>query len=110
MQTATEQIEENKVEEENLEQEEIPESEALALQEIAESQKLSGVRKAAILCLSLGEEAASTLFQQLDIEEIQLISRELALLEDVKSDVADKIVDEFNQLLLARNYITMGGC
>lgn len=70
---------------------------------------LSGAKKAAILCLSLGEEAASNLFKFLDEDEIQLLSKELALLPNVKSEIADSVLEEFNQLMLARSYVTMGG-
>ncbi|MEZ5425391.1 MAG: flagellar motor switch protein FliG [Pyrinomonadaceae bacterium] len=76
---------------------------------VRQQEGLSGARKAAILCLSLGEEAASVLFKYLDEEEVQILSRELAMLPDVKSDISDEIVDEFNQLLLARSYVTTGG-
>lgn len=81
---------------------------AMTLAETNEG-RFSGARKAAILCLSLGEEAASVLFKYLDEEEVQILSKELALLPDVKSDIADDVVDEFNQLLLARSYVTTGG-
>ncbi len=73
------------------------------------SEMMSGSRKAAVLCLSLGEEAASVLFKYLDEEEVQILSKELALLPDLKSHVADQVIDEFNQLLLAKSYITTGG-
>lgn len=76
---------------------------------VPEPDKMSGARKAAVLCLSLGEEAASVLFKYLDEEEVQILSKELALLPDVKSELADNIIDEFNQLLLARSYVTTGG-
>ena len=72
-------------------------------------ERLPGIRKAAILCLSLGEDAASTLFQHLTEDEVQMLSRELALLPDVKSDIVEEVIGEFNQLLLARNYVTTGG-
>ena len=103
------------IELEDAESEEMPEeteenSEALAIRppdKLAE--KISGLRKAAILCLSLGEEAASVLFRHLDEEEVQLLSRELALLPEVKSEVSNEVALEFDQLLLTRSYITMGG-
>jgi flagellar motor switch protein FliG len=76
---------------------------------IPDKAQMSGARKAAVLCLSLGEEAASVLFKYLDEEEVQILSKELALLPDVKSELADKVVDEFNQLVLARSYVTTGG-
>lgn len=76
---------------------------------LQQSETISGARKAAILCLSLGEDAASVLFKYLDEEEVQILSKELAMLPNVKSEVSDGIVEEFNQLLLARSYVTNGG-
>lgn len=69
----------------------------------------SGARKAAILCLSLGEEAATALFKHLDDDEVQMLSKELALLPDVKSKISDVVLEEFHQLLTARSYVTTGG-
>lgn len=71
--------------------------------------EMSGARKAAILCLSLGEDAASALFSQLSEEEIQQLSKELALLPEINSETANHIIEEFHQLLAAKNYITTGG-
>lgn len=76
---------------------------------IRDENAMSSARKAAVLCLTLGEEAASVLFKYLDEQEVQVLSKELALLPDVNSHVADAVVEEFNQLLLARSYITTGG-
>lgn len=70
---------------------------------------IPGARKAAILCLSLGEDAATALFRHLDEDEVQILSRELALLPDVKSDTSGGVIEEFHQLLTARSYVTMGG-
>lgn len=72
-------------------------------------EQISGARKAAIFCLSLGEDAASALFKHLDEDEVQLLSKELALLPNVKSEVAERVVKEFNQLLVARSYVKNGG-
>lgn len=70
---------------------------------------MTGARKAAILCLSLGEEVAVQLLKHLEEEEVQMLSKELALLPDVKSEISDGVVEEFHQLLLARSYVTNGG-
>lgn len=69
----------------------------------------SGARKAAIFCLSLGEDAAAEVFKHLDEDEVQLVLKELAQLPNVKSDVVNGIIEEFNQLLMARNYVATGG-
>ncbi|MEZ5308542.1 MAG: flagellar motor switch protein FliG [Pyrinomonadaceae bacterium] len=70
---------------------------------------IPGSRKAAILCLSLGEEAASRVFRYLNEEEVQMLSRELALLPEVKSDVAESVVREFNDILVEREFVSSGG-
>lgn len=70
---------------------------------------IPGARKAAILCLSLGEEAATALFKHLSEDEVQVLSKELALLPNVKSQVSDGVVEEFHQLLTARSYVSTGG-
>jgi flagellar motor switch protein FliG len=70
---------------------------------------VSGARKAAIFCLSLGEDAAAELFKHLEEDEVQLVLKELAMLPNVKSEVANGIIEEFNQLLVARSYVATGG-
>ena len=75
----------------------------------SKKEKVSGARKAAILCLSLGEEAAAEVFKYLDENEVQLVSKELALLRDVPAETSEGVLQEFHQLLLARNYVSMGG-
>jgi flagellar motor switch protein FliG len=70
---------------------------------------MSGARKAAILCLVLGDEAASEVFKHLDEEEVQTISREIATLTCVTSDQADDVLEEFHQLMIARSYVMSGG-
>lgn len=89
-----------------------PENEAAdnnAALSINDPETMSSARKAAILCLTLGEEAATELFKHLDESEVQILSKELALLPDVKSHVSAYVVEEFHQLLTARKYVTMGG-
>ncbi len=70
---------------------------------------IPGIRKAAILCLSLGEEAATALFKHLDEDEVQILSKELAMLPNVKSAISDEVISEFHQLLIARSFVSTGG-
>jgi flagellar motor switch protein FliG len=69
----------------------------------------TGVRKAAVLCLILGDEAASEIFKHLEEDEVQAISREIATLTRVTSDMADDVVEEFHQMMIARSYVMSGG-
>lgn len=84
----------------------LPEGMALA---VRPPELISGTRKAAILCLSLGEEAASELLTYLEEEEVQKLSKELATLPKIKPETSERIVEEFHQLLVAKNYVTAGG-
>lgn len=82
---------------------------ALAVRTLSPTEKMRGVRKAAILCLALGDEAASEIFKSLEDDEIQFITREIASLQTVTSEMTDNVTEEFYKLLLARSYVTSGG-
>lgn len=69
----------------------------------------SGARKAAILCVALGDDVTSEVFKYLDEDEVQAILKEVAALHHVPSEVLDEVATEFNQLLLARSYVVSGG-
>lgn len=84
--------------------------EAAALAELTKrNEKISGVKKAAILCLSLGEESAAEVFKYLEEDDVQLISKELAVLQNVPSETSAHILEEFHQLVVARSYVSAGG-
>jgi flagellar motor switch protein FliG len=70
---------------------------------------LSGARKAAILALTLGEEAASEMFKHLREEEIERIARELADMGTVPADTGERVLDEFHQKASAADYASRGG-
>jgi flagellar motor switch protein FliG len=70
---------------------------------------LSGARKAAILILTLGEEASSEVLKHLQEEEIERIAKELAAIGGVPAETGEKILDEFNTKASANQYMTRGG-
>lgn len=70
---------------------------------------LSGKQKAAVLCLVLGEDLTAEIFKRLDDDDVQDISREISLMGAVPADITDKVVEEFYNLSLAKEYITSGG-
>ena len=45
--------------------------------------KLTGMQKAAVLMVTLGDETASNIFKYLEEDEIQTISREIAITKHV---------------------------
>ncbi len=71
--------------------------------------KLSGTQKAAVLMVALGDDAASQIFKYLEEDEIQNISREIALTKHVQPDTADEVLEEFHTMTLAKSYISQGG-
>ena len=73
------------------------------------SVKALGPRKAAILLMALGEEAASKVLQQLDKRSVEQISREIATLSEVSDTERRAVIEEFYTLSMAQNYAVQGG-
>lgn len=72
-------------------------------------QNVPGVRKAAMLLISLGEEISSKVLGQLEDDEVQDISKEIALTKVVAPETAEGIIEEFYNMLLAKKFISKGG-
>lgn len=70
---------------------------------------LSGLRKAAILMVTLGDQTSSEILKELDEEEVQLISREIAKISSVPTDQAETILEEFYEMSMAHDYVLKGG-
>ncbi|MEP7353493.1 MAG: flagellar motor switch protein FliG [Acidobacteriota bacterium] len=76
---------------------------------ISGSEQIPGARKAAILCLMLGEEASSALLRELDQGEVDQISHEIVRVQSLTPEEAEKVLEEFNQMATARDYVIKGG-
>jgi len=70
---------------------------------------ITGKQKAAIILLVLGEEITAEVFKHLNDDEVQEISKEISVLGAVSSQVADSVVEDFYNLTMAKEYLTMGG-
>ncbi|MEO8659285.1 MAG: flagellar motor switch protein FliG [Bryobacteraceae bacterium] len=73
------------------------------------AEEISGIRKAAVLTVMLGEVASAEVFKQMDEDEVGLIGREIARLTTISSEVAEEVLDEFYQMLMAHDYVLKGG-
>ena len=71
--------------------------------------QLSGRQKAAIFLVTLGSEIASEIFKHLREDEIEALTFEIARLESVDSDMREAVLQEFQELMMAQNFITSGG-
>ncbi len=69
----------------------------------------SGKQKAAMLLLFLGPDLAAPVYKSLDEEQIEMITLEIAKLQNVEKDVIDAVVEEFYELMRANEYIAQGG-
>ena len=72
-------------------------------------EQISGPQKAAILLMTLGEEASAELMRQLSEDEIQRVSREVARTSSVGPDQVARVLDEFQQMVVARDIVRKGG-
>jgi flagellar motor switch protein FliG len=70
---------------------------------------LNGRQKAAIFLVSLGSELSAEIFKHLREDEIETLTFEIARLDTVDSDFKDAILEEFQEMMTAQNFITSGG-
>ena len=70
---------------------------------------LSGVRKAAILLVAVGEESAKEILRALPEVDVQRLTEELADLRGITPDMSAGIMEEFWELLETQNFMTHGG-
>jgi flagellar motor switch protein FliG len=68
-----------------------------------------GIQKAALLLVILGEQVSAEMLKEMDEDEVQAISREIARISGVSSEEAESILEEFYQMTLAHNYVLKGG-
>jgi flagellar motor switch protein FliG len=72
-------------------------------------QNLTGIRKAAVLVTTLGEERAAQIFKHLHEEEVERIAKEVTGLGSVTPEQSEKVMEEFHTLAAAADYVTRGG-
>jgi flagellar motor switch protein FliG len=76
---------------------------------IKHNEQISGVRKAAMLMVLLGEEASGQLMRELSEDDVQAVSREVARISTITSEEGEVVLEEFYQMCLAREYVSRGG-
>lgn len=71
--------------------------------------KFTGMRKAAMLMVILGEDVSAKLMKGLDEEEVHFIGREIARIPHMNSETAELILEEYYQMTIAHEYVLKGG-
>ena len=69
----------------------------------------AGAHKAAILLVLLGEDAASQIYRHLPAGEVEQITQEIARMQSVDSATALAVLEEFERLVMAGDYLAQGG-
>jgi flagellar motor switch protein FliG len=77
--------------------------------ESAPSATVSGIRKAAILMIILGDQASAEILRQMDEDEVQAIGQEVARITSISNDQAEGVLEEFYQMSMAHEYVLKGG-
>lgn len=70
---------------------------------------MSGKEKAAILLVTLGDEASSKILKFLSEKEIEEVTFEIARHPRIDSVQRDNVVNEFSEMLIAQEVISQGG-
>ncbi|MDR2602386.1 MAG: flagellar motor switch protein FliG [Spirochaetaceae bacterium] len=70
---------------------------------------LNGRQKAAIFLVSIGSEVSAEIFKYLREDEIETLTFEIARLETIEPEQKDAILTEFQELMMANQFISLGG-
>ncbi|MCR5621119.1 MAG: flagellar motor switch protein FliG [Treponema sp.] len=70
---------------------------------------LTGRQKAAIFLVALGSEVSSDVMKHLREDEVETLTFEIARLDAVDADFKEQVLEEFQELMQAQNFITTGG-
>jgi len=70
---------------------------------------LSGLRKAAVLLVAVGEELAKEILRALPEVDVQRLTEELADLRGITPELSAEILEEFWELLETQNFMMHGG-
>ncbi len=73
------------------------------------TEAVSNLRKAAVLLAVLGEQSSAEILQQLAEEDVQKVSREVAKITSISADLAEGVLQEYNHMVAAGDYVTRGG-
>ena len=74
-----------------------------------EPDELSSRQKVAILMIALGQDTTAEILKYLNDYEVEDIAQAITELHTVTTDQEDTVLEEFEQMLMAGKYISMGG-
>ena len=72
------------------------------------NEELTGVQKAAVLLIALGPEKSAEIFKHLKEDEIEELTLEIANTRSISPQMKEDVLNEFDQVCLAQQYIAEG--
>lgn len=75
----------------------------------ASQRRLTGKQKAAVLLVSMGRDVSSEIFKHLKEEEIEQLTLEIARVDKVDAQERDRVLVEFQEMMMGQEFITSGG-
>jgi flagellar motor switch protein FliG len=73
------------------------------------AKEYTGRQKAAIFLVTIGSELSAEIFKYLREDEIETLTFEIARLETIDAEQKDIILQEFQELMMANQFISTGG-
>ncbi len=70
---------------------------------------LTGIQRVAVLMIAIGLDPASKVFKELSDSEIEKVTIEIANMDNITPRVVDTVLQEFYDLMLAKQYVMEGG-
>jgi len=70
---------------------------------------LSGLQKAAILLVTLGDQVSAEIVRHLEEDEVQKVSHEVARVGSISNEQAEFVLQEFFDMSVAHDYVLKGG-
>ncbi len=70
---------------------------------------LTGIEKAAMLLVSLGEECSAEILKHLAEDEVDALTRAITRLPSVASHQVESVLNEFHQMAMAQEFVLKGG-
>ena len=68
-----------------------------------------GIRKAAVLLVSVDQDAAGLIMNRLDHDTLEAVTEQIARLGTVTREERDQVIEEFYQMNVAKEYVQQGG-
>ena len=82
---------------------------AQAAKEAEQEEQLTGLRKAAVLLVTMGHTASSAVLKHFNEDEVHVLGREVARLQQVANETGERVLEEFYQMSVTHDYVLKGG-